>query len=231
MQTGRTYLPPASLRYRVSGRPEIEQFLNIGKANAGEIEYALKKIGRDLDSFQNVLDFGCGCGRTLSWFANRNPKFFGTDIDADAINWCRQNLPFGKFSVNDTLPPLEYSDNTFDFIYSISVFTHLNEDYQFQWLSELRRVSKPNAILIITVHDGKQKWKDLSSERLTELQKNGFLFRITDDKKGIFPSWYQTAYHTKEYVLNVFSKYFKVLDYVERGINNFQDLVVVQKIA
>lgn len=227
--TGQTRIPPAALRYRVGGRPGIELFLSIGKSNSEEIESALKKIGRDLNSFENVLDFGCGCGRTLIWFVNKKPKFYGTDIDSDAINWCRQNLAFGEFTLNSKLPPLEHSDDSFDFIYSISVFTHLNKDHQFQWLSELKRVLRPNGILIITVHDGKEKWEDLSSEEITELQGNGFLFKITNDKKGIFPNWYQTAYHTKDYVLDTFSKYFEILEYIERGVNNFQDLVVLQK--
>ena len=46
--------------------------------------------------------------------------------------------------------------------------------------------------------------------------------------KGVFPEWYQNAYHTKRYVLERYSDLFDVLDYVPRG-NGRQDIVVLQK--
>ena len=98
-----------------------------------------------------MLDFGCGCGRTIMWFAGKKVKFDGTDIDSEAIQWCHNNLKFAKFAVNDIMPPLEYEDSKFDLIYSMSVFTHLDEYRQFQWLIELKRVLREDGILIITV--------------------------------------------------------------------------------
>jgi methylase of polypeptide subunit release factors len=50
---------------------------------------------RTLDSFESILDFGCGCGRMLLWLPElgRKRALHGTDIDADAIDWCREHLP------------------------------------------------------------------------------------------------------------------------------------------
>ncbi len=47
--------------------------------------------------------------------------------------------------------------------------------------------------------------------------------------KGMFPEWYQNAYHTKEYVLDRYSRYFDVLHYIPRGMSRRQDVVVLQK--
>ena len=47
--------------------------------------------------------------------------------------------------------------------------------------------------------------------------------------KGIFPDWYQTAYHTKEYVLDRFAEYYEILDYTPRGLVDFQDMVVLRR--
>jgi len=44
------------------------------------------------------------------------------------------------------MPPMSYEDNMFDFVYSISIFTHLPEDMQFAWLQELQRITKPGGI-------------------------------------------------------------------------------------
>jgi len=234
-KNGYVYVPPASLRYRVSGTVKLKDFMDVGKRNACEIETALKKIGIDLNSLDNMLDFGCGCGRTLIWFSDKKAKIYGTDIDADAIKWVSNNLDFGTFTVNGSLPPLEYGDSTFDFIYAISVFSHLNENYEFQWLKELKRVLKTKGILVVTIH-GEATLKDavrqgsMESEHLSKLQKTGFIYLFNPYLVlGVFPSWYQVSYHTKSYILDEFGKYFNVLNYIEKGINNQQDLVVLQK--
>jgi SAM-dependent methyltransferase len=223
-------LPPASLRYRVHGSHTVDGFLKVGKRCSEDIEAALEKVGKGFDSFQNVLDFGCGCGRTLIWFADQahSSRLHGTDVDAEAISWCRDNLDFAEFGVNDPLPPLNYPSETFDFIYAISVFTHLDEDYQFRWLDELKRVTRPGGIVLLTVH-GPHSWKNLPREDVTDIEERGFKFIASNTMKGIFPEWYQNAYHTKEYVLDRYSGYFHVLEYVPRGMSHRQDVVVLQK--
>src|SRR5207248_1785974 len=115
---------------------------------------ALTSVHREISSFRDVLDFGCGCGRTLRYFADQSPitDFYGTDIDAEAIAWCRRHLRFAKFKVNQALPPLSYRAEKFDLVYAVSVFTHIDEEYQFRWLDELRRITKPRGIVIVTTH-------------------------------------------------------------------------------
>lgn len=229
-RAGFTQLPPAHLRDRVHGSTDIRGFLEVGKKCSQDIESALMKIDRDLGSFRHILDFGCGCGRTFIWFANRSQpsNFYGTDTDADAISWCRNNLSFGSFGVNDPLPPLEYPSEMFDLIYAISVFTHLDEDYQFRWLSELKRIAKPKGILLSTVH-GHHCWKDLPPEPLAKIEKEGILFVPVNTWKGVFPDWYQVTFHTKEYILERYAEYFDVLDYIPRGMNDVQDMIILQK--
>ncbi len=103
-----------------------------------------------------ILDFGCGCGRVITWLQQLDSKYqyFGTDIDPEAITWCQENLAnFGEYAVNPHLPPTEYADNYFDLVYSISVFTHLSEDMQFAWLKELSRITKPGGYLLLTTHN------------------------------------------------------------------------------
>ena len=229
-KSGFDRLPPASLRYRVHGSPDLKSFLNVGKRCKEDIEVSLSRSGENLSSFQNILDFGCGCGRTLLWLGNhtRSSSVYGTDIDSEAIWWCSKHLGFGKFSVNKPLPPLDFPSGMFDLILAISVFTHLDEDHQFLWLRELERVARRKGVLVLTVH-GYHCWKELRNDDVKKIQETGFLFLKSNFWKGLFPEWYQTAYHTKEYVLENYGKYFEVLDYVPRGLNNHQDLVLLQK--
>jgi SAM-dependent methyltransferase len=214
----------------VHGSPTIDGFLKVGKRWSETIEAALKKIGKDFDSFENVLDFGCGCGRTLIWIANRrrSSQLYGTDIDAQAISWCRDNLDFAEFSVSNPRPPLEYPSEAFDFIYAISVFTRLDEYYQFRWLSELKRTTRPKGIVILTVH-GHHFWKDLPHEDVIDLRNGGFKFISANAMKGISPEWYQNAYHTEGFVLDQYSKYFGILDCIPEGRDTRQGVVVLRK--
>lgn len=210
-------LPPAELRYRVSSSPDAKEFVRVGRTCAADIEAALEKVGYDIGSFERILDFGCGCGRTLVHLRSLAPaaQIDGTDIDDKAIDWCKRHLHFAKFSLSNESPPIHYAAESFDFIYAISVFTHLNEDYQFRWLEELRRIAKPEAIVLLTVDS-------------TSVGDQGFAFQVSYEE-GLFPAWYQNAYHSQEYVLENFSKYFEVLGYFPRSMNAHQDVVVLRK--
>lgn len=210
-------LPPAELRYRVSSSPDAQNFINIGKKCATDIQSAVRKTGHDLAEFERILDFGCGCGRTLIHLKDLAPQaqFDGTDIDEGAIDWCKEHLRFAAFSVGDASPPTDYAPDSFDFIYAISVFTHLDEDYQFRWLEELRRIAKPGAVLLLTVDSSLVGEKEFVFQRSYE--------------DGLFPAWYQNAFHSKGYVVENFGRYFEVMGYFSRGMNEHQDVVMLRK--
>src|ERR1043165_9658373 len=54
----RAHLPPAELRYRVGASPDAEEFVRIGRTCASDIQSALRKVGRELELFKRILDFG-----------------------------------------------------------------------------------------------------------------------------------------------------------------------------
>jgi SAM-dependent methyltransferase len=225
------YLPPASLRFRVHGDLSAQSFLESGQQASEDIRAALAQAGREVDSFQRILDFGCGCGRTLIWLQRlaRYSDLHGTDIDPEAIAWCRDYLRFGTFATNAPLPPLSYPAETFDLIYAISVFTHLDEDYQFEWLGELERVTQPGGVVLLTVHGAFYRNR-MSAEQVEAIERTGFLFvRGPETMEGIFPEWYQTAFHTREYVLSTYSRYFDVAAYIPQGLDGSHDIVVLVK--
>jgi ubiquinone/menaquinone biosynthesis C-methylase UbiE len=228
-----TPVPPAQLRYRVHGSLDKESFIQSGKILAQNIRDLCAMVDRDVYSFENILDFGCGSGRVIRNFqdAPASCHLYGTDIDSELINWCEKYLPHIQWSTNGYRPPLPFADNTFDLIYAISVFTHLDEEFQHLWLRELRRIAKPGGTIILTVH-GEAVIKMLAASCQSRIHVDGFMFssgatgRLKLDK---LPDFYQTAYHTQEYVYRVWSAYFDIVRYCERGINNHQDAVLLRK--
>lgn len=233
-ETDGSVVPPPRLRYRVHGRFDAQSYLAVARTIASDVRAAVELTGRDLYSFERVLDFGCGSGRVL-WNFRDHPAsctFVGTDIDREAIAWCRGHLSaIARFDTNDPLPPTRYSEGEFDLIYGVSVFTHLDEEYQNAWLTELQRITKPGGHLVLTIH-GTVSARKLPSAQEAALATSGFLF-VTHEtgwmKRDGLPDYYQVAFHTQEYVRREWGKFFDILAYVEHAINAHQDAVVLRR--
>src|SRR5262249_11359465 len=160
-------------------------FGTVGKLAAFDLQAAVESEGLYLPKLAKILDFGCGCGRIIQWFRILYPdaEIYGTDIDKEAIEWCARNLALtGQFSVNEERPPLAYKDNFFDFVFSISIFTHLPENMQFEWLSELRRVTKPGGLLAISVQNEHLLYNCGTRAQKNKMKKRGFYYRILHRK-------------------------------------------------
>ena len=101
-----------------------------------------------------LLDFGCGCGRLLRFLVGHGDllELHGTDVNPEHVEWCREFLAPIRFTTNDLRPPLSHPDGRFDGIWSLSVFTHLDEEASAAWRNELARMLAPGGILIATTH-------------------------------------------------------------------------------
>lgn len=226
-----TDAPPALLRYKVHGSEDLDTFLEVGARCRDDLVAALATAKVELGDAGTVLDFGCGCGRVLSWLADLAPavKLHGTDIDEEAIAWCRDNLGFASFDVNDRRPPLRYQSGGFDVVYAISVLTHLDEPDQLAWLEEWHRVTRPGGLVVATVHGPARAAGLLDEAQDTELRERGFLFVECEFMDGLFPKWYQISYQSQEYVERVFQRWFSVCAYLPKAMNDDQDVVVLRK--
>jgi SAM-dependent methyltransferase len=139
-------LPPAELIVRVAGTADVDWFLEGGRLGYETVRAHVP--GRP----ESVLDFGCGCGRVTRYWLGTGAHVAGSDLNEDAVEWCRKNLPFARFEENGLAPPLDFEDAGFDLVYGLSVFTHLPEELQIAWLHELSRVLRPGGRLLLTTH-------------------------------------------------------------------------------
>ena len=219
--------PPALLRFRIGGSVSVPDFLEVGRATAENIELALRVIGRSTAAYQRILDFGCGCGRTLRWTLEQNPKtrFAAGDVDAEAVTWCRRHLPGPRYEVIQTAPPTPFGDESFDLIYAVSVFTRMDAPAQIAWLKEFRRLLEPGGLALVTVH-GEKTWTGTPVE--AQVRERGFLCEASEKLAGILPDWYQTAYHSEEWIRREFQPYLNVRVYVEERMG-LQDVVLLQR--
>ena len=228
-------LPPAFLRKRIHGSEDINTFEQVGRAVAADIVGYLERVQRSGAEFR-ALDFGVGCGRILvplqELARNSAPpgdaiQWYGSDIDSQAIDWCSAYLGArAKFVVNETMPPLPFPDRFFDFVYSISIFTHLPEAMQFAWLEDINRVLKPGGRAVISTHSfgAPRKRKE------EKLIARGFHHGGGKGAEGL-PDFYQTSYHTREYIEREWAKVIAVESFVEKGVNKDQNLVLCGRLG
>jgi SAM-dependent methyltransferase len=187
-------------------------------------------MGTSFADVERVLDFGCGCGRTLRWLMESYPAthFYGADVDADAVEWCARNLRNGVFVNSRPEPPLPFQSGYFDVVYCFSVFTHLDERMQDMWLIEIKRVLKPGGIVILTVH-GERAAGTLDEEAAGILKSAGFMHQRSRKLSGLVPDWYNTSWHSQPYIVARLDALFSDVRYtvVPDGI---QDLVVARNL-
>ena len=219
-------LPPSPLRFKVSESHSAREFLRIGRWCALLIAERIRGACLDLEPGSRILDFGCGCGRTITWLIHDYPgvEFHGADVDSEAIEWCRAHLPRGRFLVNAALPTLPYPDGYFRVVYCLSVFTHLNEAMQDAWLPELHRILEPGGLLLLTVH-GRNAARSLAADDLATLKTVGFLHKTSNKLKGIVPDWYHTTWHSRDYATNRLARWFEHISYFEVS-DGRQDFVI-----
>lgn len=154
------FVPPAALHpvgdgdYRAVG----EEFFGYFTTLAG------------LSPHDRVLDIGCGTGRMalpLTQYLNGG-TYDGFDIAKPAINWCRDvyssrypHFHFHHADIHNDLYNrrgrqraeqfhLPFQENTFDFVFLTSVFTHMLPDAIANYLAEITRVMKPTAQCLAT---------------------------------------------------------------------------------
>lgn len=226
---GGTPIPPGDLIYLVSGHRSASRFLGRGRTASKTIRDALAKNGIEIEQLNAILDFGCGVGRIMRhWDLLQHPVLHGTDYNARLVEWCKENLKFAEFQVNDLFGSLAYESETFDFIYAFSVFTHLSEPLQSFWINELSRLLRPGGHLYFTTH-GNYFLSQLTVEE-QEKFRNGQLVVRGPEQAG---SNNCAAYHPPIYVRENLARRFAVVDFMPGSTKGdlMQDVYLMKKLT
>ena len=219
-------LPPASLRFHVAGSSDRRSFVTIGASAAHELVDAAGRY-REPAALRDVLDFGCGCGRVARHMPGLlpNARLSGIDVDARTIRWCARHLP-GAWHAIEPDPPTALPAGAFDLVYAVSVFTHLSEERQRAWISELHRLLRSGGLLIVTTLGPELVWSrpDLDAGQRERLASHGFVFA-----PGAASFNEDSSFQTRPYLEREWQG-FELLEHTTHGLARYQDLSVFRRV-
>lgn len=223
--------PSAELIHLIVCNEDPYEYYKTGFLGKENILSALNGAGIPETDVQNVLDFGCGCGRVLRRLDGMPWKMFGTDYNPKLTQFCTAAYPFAQIGTNQLMPPTQYENEQFDLVYQFSVFTHLMPENQKLWLDEFRRIIRPGKYLIFSTQGEffmKNRRDYITDEMIQKLEENGIL-TVHSDVEG---SNTAGTFQTRAFTENLLGDDWKILYYKEGGstVTGFQDLYLVQRI-
>jgi SAM-dependent methyltransferase len=203
--------------------------------------------GRAVPTCRAVLDFGCGWGRIIRFFLKDidATRLWGIDVNPEAIELCRRHDRWSRFELVTPSGPTSFSDQSFDLVYSFSVFSHFSEDMQLRWLEEIHRILQPGGLLLATTRP-----RDFIEQSVLDRARRPWS-PYPQAIAGMFadtPRWL-SAYDAGEYcyeplpgmvgwgeacipqsyVLRHWTKYFTVLDYIDHPRRCPQNVIVARR--
>lgn len=247
-------IPPRHLR-RSKG---IKEFLADGQIQLQRlVKYA------KLNSTSNILDIGCGGGKLVSALVPiiKEGAYSTFEVNKEYIEFWRNSVgkknsnfifnhadlwhsyynPTGKHKTAEYIFP--YNSNVFDIVYLNSIFTHLLPSEISHYLSEIKRVLKPGAIVLATYFIVNNESLLLDNQGLSDktlvkqgrkllnYQYNNYWARDTDANErliGVDEEWLKKIYGQNNYeITNIV--YGSWCGRKENADKTLQDIVVARK--
>lgn len=133
--------------WTIVGPATLAEFEELARGQCAQL------VGLGLNARSRILDLGCGTGKlagALAPILTPDGLYYGVDIAAPAITFCRERFPQPNFHFaknEQTTIPIHGME--FDFIYLGSVFTHMFPADIVLMLDEIRRLVAPAASVVI----------------------------------------------------------------------------------
>lgn len=221
-----TPIPPLRLMALTVAHADWRAFLKTGAATATALDRRAANAGLSFTDARRILDFGCGAGRVIRHLPSlTDAQLFGADYNETLLNWCAANLP-GTYMRNDLAPPLGFPDGHFDILYALSVFTHLREATQRQWIEDYARVLRPGGLALVSFHEETQPGFPHTEAARNAIAVSGFYVHNDMAEGSNLIASFQTADHARR----LFGEAFDCVTIVPRADSGIgQSLAVLRK--
>lgn len=203
---------------------------------------------------EKILDIGSGSGRIalpLTKYLTEKGSYTGVDVGKKAVKWCQKNIsskypwfhffhsdlknktynPKGKCLAKDYKFPFE--NESFDFIFLTSVFTHMLPEDMKNYIAEISRMLKKDGRCLITFFLLNQAQNNLSKQNKNQINfKYNFGQCWIQNKE--FPE--NAVAYDEEYILKLFKENNIEITDIKYGnwsgkpdSFSFQDILILKK--
>lgn len=145
----------------------------------GRFRYALELS--HLKDGMFVVDWGCAHGWFASLIAQRCPesRVLACDIPYPHGVPEFEALDIDFHLLDERAPRLPIDDGRVDRVYALDVLEHMGEGSRMAALAEMRRILKPDGLLVLTVpHRGLFHWTDVENVRVRFPRLHRFVFKL-----------------------------------------------------
>ena len=229
-------LPPDDLMIAVSNHANHKDFARSRRNGPTQMLADLSAAGIDCTKLLDTLDFGCGCGRFLAgWVMRGSPmRLRGCDYNPVLVEWCRNHIPGVIVKVNRLGEKIPFETGSLDFVYLLSVFTHLTVAEQERLIGEFRRVLRPGGYVYVTFHGEYFLPEVLPRVEGGEeiFRRDGFLIQY-ENLEGQNDCW---TLHSPDFLNALFEgfvplKHFRSLDRGPTDVGAWQDSMIFEREA
>lgn len=208
-------------------------------ASAMDMIFKAMMLG-DVQDIESILDFPSGYGRILRHLKAAFPAatLTASDVDAHANSFCAETFGCSTLGSQPNLDAVQF-ERHFDLIWCGSLLTHLPEHRFRQCLSLFSRSLAPNGLAVFTIHGryssefGRDNFLPLARwlPVAAAYRERGFGYGDYRDEVSGMTNEYGITLSSPSFVMACLEPdpSLRVLGFVERGWNDHQDVVIVQK--
>jgi SAM-dependent methyltransferase len=222
-----------------SSAEEVASYAERGRNVVALIEETLAAAGKRIEDVERWLDFGCGYGRVLRFLLERVPpeRVTASDVIAEGVEFCRSE--FGVTALRSSPELASVQLGSFDFVYAISVLTHLDERNSVDFLRLLGGSLTEGGIALFTTHG---EWSLAHPGHYgSEYEARGAEIEAAVRERGIAylrydfaPDDYGITWHSREFVEGTMAELHEAelrqLLFKPRGLDGHQDVFAYQRV-
>ena len=141
----------------------------------------LIKLTENIKAGGKVLDVGCGSGKLLTAFENKEINYLGIDPCQELLNSAKTQFPDFKFNTGDIINLGDINELDYDYVFCIAVLQHIpGKDMQIKALRQLKNKVSQNGKIILSV------WNIWNQEKYQKLIWKFWLLKLIGKNKMNF---------------------------------------------
>jgi SAM-dependent methyltransferase len=223
-----------------SSAEEVASYAERGRNVIALVEETLAAAGRRIEDVERWLDFGCGYGRVLRFLLERVPpeRVAASDVIAEGVEFCRSE--FGVTALRSQPELASVQLGSFDFVYAVSVLTHLDERNSVEFLRLVGDCLTGGGIAMFTTHGAwslahpehyGSEYEARAAEIEAAVRERGIFYLPYDFASGDYGMTWHSRGFVEETMAALHGAELQPLLFKPRGLDGHQDVFAYQRVS